>query len=138
MRYTIEKVVPIRMVPLVLGGTLISHLFGASVGREGTAVQMGALADQLTHIFKVKKDTRRILLMAGMSAGFSSVFGTPMAGAIFGMEVLAIGRIRYDALFPVWLPQCLPIRSVWHGGYITHITASISSRHLLYGVSCPL
>ena len=89
------------MVPLVLGGTLISHLFGASVGREGTAVQMGgALADQLTHIFKVKKDARRILLMAGMSAGFASVFGTPMAGAIFGMEVLAIGRIRYDALFP--------------------------------------
>ena len=96
-----RKVVPIRMVPLVLGGTLMSHLFGASVGREGTAVQMGgALADQLTHMFKVKKDARRILLMAGMSAGFSSVFGTPMAGAIFGMEVLAIGRIRYDALFP--------------------------------------
>lgn len=99
-----KKVVPLRMVPLVLGGTLVSHLFGASVGREGTAVQMGgALADQLTHLFRLDHDDRRVLLMAGMSAGFASIFGTPLAGAIFGLEVLAIGRMRYDALFPCLL-----------------------------------
>lgn len=75
--------------------------FGASVGREGTAVQMGgALADQLTHLFRLKREDRRVLLMCGISAGFSSVFGTPLAGAVFGLEVLAIGRMRYDALFP--------------------------------------
>lgn len=96
-----RKVVPLRMVPLVLGGTVASHLFGASVGREGTAVQMGgALADQLTHVLRLPREDRRILLMAGMSAGFAAVFGTPLAGAVFGLEVLAIGRMRYDALFP--------------------------------------
>ena len=96
-----KKTVPLRMAPLVLGGTVISHVFGASVGREGTAVQMGgALADQLTRLFKLQHNDRRLLLMAGISAGFASVFGTPLAGAVFALEVLAIGRLRYDALLP--------------------------------------
>lgn len=96
-----RKVIPIRMAPLVFIGTVTSHLFGASVGREGTAVQMGAaLSDQLTHLFRLRQEDRRIVLMVGMSAGFSAVFGTPLAGALFGLEVLAIGRLRYDALFP--------------------------------------
>ena len=96
-----KNVVPLRMAPLVLAATVVSHLFGASVGREGTAVQMGGtLADQLTALLRLEPVDRRILLMAGISAGFASVFGTPLAGAIFGLEVLVIGRMRYDAIFP--------------------------------------
>lgn len=83
--------VPLRMAPLVLFGTLVSHLFGASVGREGTAVQMGGtLSDQLGKLFKVSAATRSMIIAAGMAAGFASVFGTPVAGAIWAIEVLAI------------------------------------------------
>jgi H+/Cl- antiporter ClcA len=99
-----KKVIPIRMVPFIFGATVISHLFGASVGREGTAVQMGgALADQLTQIFRRDNQDRRLLIMAGISAGFASVFGTPLAGAIFGLEVLIVGRMRYDAILPCFI-----------------------------------
>ncbi|MBI4782725.1 MAG: voltage-gated chloride channel family protein [Oscillatoriophycideae cyanobacterium NC_groundwater_1537_Pr4_S-0.65um_50_18] len=96
-----QQVIPLRMAPLVLLGTVIAHLFGGSAGREGTALQMGAsLADQLTRLLQLKNSDRRILLMAGISGGFASVFGTPLAGAVFGLEVLSIGKIRYDGLFP--------------------------------------
>ncbi|WP_373974988.1 voltage-gated chloride channel family protein [Chitinibacter sp. SCUT-21] len=96
-----KAIIPLRMAPLVLFGTLASHLFGASVGREGTAVQMsGALADQLTRLTRRQADGRRVLLMAGISAGFAGVFGTPLAGAVFGVEVLALGLMRNNALLP--------------------------------------
>ncbi|MBD2569402.1 voltage-gated chloride channel family protein [Anabaena lutea] len=96
-----KDIIPFRMAPLVLLGADITHLFGGSAGREGTALQMGAsLADQLTKIWHFKGASRRILLTAGISGGFASVFGTPLAGTLFGLEVLAIGKIHYDALFP--------------------------------------
>ncbi len=91
--------VPLRMAPLVLGGTVLTHLFGGSAGREGTAVQMGgSLADFVSRLFALSPDDRRVLLMSGISAGFGSVFGTPLAGTIFGMEVARVGGLRYDAL----------------------------------------
>ena len=92
---------PLRMAPMVLVGTLFTHVFGGSAGREGTAVQMGAsLADAIAHRFRVRRETRRQLLAAGIAGGFSSVFGTPMAGTVFGLEVATIGRMDYAAIVP--------------------------------------
>ncbi len=96
-----KQIISLRMAPLVVFGTIITHLFGGSAGREGTAVQMGgAFADQFTRIFKLKPRDRKIVLVMGVSAGFSSVFGTPLAGAIFALEVMVLGRMRYEALLP--------------------------------------
>jgi H+/Cl- antiporter ClcA len=92
---------PTRMAPLVLGGTLLTHLFGGSAGREGTAVQIGAsLADALARRFGAAGELRACMLTAGMAGGFGSVFGTPLAGAVFGAEVVVVGRIRSDRLVP--------------------------------------
>jgi len=92
---------PLRMAPMVLVGTVLTHLFGGSAGREGTAVQMGAsLADALAHRLRISSSTRRDLIAAGVAGGFGSVFGTPVAGAIFGLEFVVLGRIEYRALVP--------------------------------------
>lgn len=89
------------MAPGIVFATIGTHLFGGSAGREGTAVQMGGgLADLVGRLFRLSAVDRRLILMSGMSGGFGAVFGTPVAGAVFAMEVLAIGRIRYDAIFP--------------------------------------
>ncbi|MBZ4375559.1 chloride channel protein [Corallococcus sp. AS-1-6] len=96
-----DAVIPLRMAPMVLLGTVLTHLFGGSAGREGTAVQMGAsLADQIAWRFRVSPDTRRELLAAGIAGGFGSVFGTPLAGTVFGLEVVCVGRLGYEALLP--------------------------------------
>lgn len=93
--------VPRRMAPLILIGTLVTHLFGGSAGREGTAVQMGGgIAAHFGRLLKLDHDHLRILLMAGVAAGFGSIFGTPIAGAVFALEVLIVGRVQYDALVP--------------------------------------
>ncbi len=93
--------IPRRMAPLILFGTILTHLFGGSVGREGTAVQMGAsLADGLRRVFRLTGEDRRWMILAGISGGFGSVFGTPVAGFVFALEAPAFGRIRYEGVVP--------------------------------------
>ncbi len=92
---------PLRMAPTVLVGTVLTHLFGGSAGREGTAVQVGAsLTDWLSHRLGLRGKLRRQLLAAGVAGGFGSVFGTPLAGAVFGLEFVVLGRLQYGALVP--------------------------------------
>lgn len=98
-----KKVVPLRMVPFVLFGTLLTHLFGGSAGREGTAVQMSAaLSDQLSKFFKLTAYERKVMLIAGSGAGLGAAISAPWAGVIFGMEIITVGKMKLFAIF-----QCL-------------------------------
>ncbi|MCE2656474.1 MAG: chloride channel protein [Sediminibacterium sp.] len=94
------KPVPFKMAPLVLFSTLLTHIAGGSAGREGTAVQMGgAIADQFTGIFKLDAADRKTILIIGISSGFAAVFGTPLAGAIFALEILSIKKVKINQVF---------------------------------------
>ena len=99
-----HDIIPFKMAPLVYIGTVLTHLFGGSAGREGTGVQMGgAIADQFSRVLQMNRYNRKMMVVIGISAGFASVFGTPLAGAVFGLEVIVIGRMRYEALLPSFL-----------------------------------
>lgn len=94
-----QKIIPLKMAPMVLISTLITHLFGGSAGREGTAVQMGgAIADQFSRIFTFDDSDRKTLIILGITAGFASVFGTPLAGALFALEVLYFSKISFKSI----------------------------------------
>jgi len=93
--------IPRRMAPLIYAGTVVTHLFGGSAGREGTAIQMsGSLTDWFSRLARIRPEDRRLLLIAAIAGGFGAVFGVPLAGCVFALEVQSLGRLRYDALVP--------------------------------------
>lgn len=135
-----QQPIPFKMAPLVLIGTLITHLVGGSAGREGTAVQMGgAIADQFSRWFQLDKNDRKTVIILGISAGFASVFGTPLAGALFALEVVYFSKINlksvilsfavaYTAYFTVEFWQ------VQHTHYTIATLPEMNGSHLLWTI----
>jgi H+/Cl- antiporter ClcA len=100
--------IPFRLTPLIFGASVISHLAGASVGREGAAIQLAAgVTDPLSKKLGLPPMERSIMLITAIAGAFGSVFGVPVAGAIFALEVQRVGRVRYEALVPAFVASFL-------------------------------
>jgi H+/Cl- antiporter ClcA len=96
--------IPFRLTPLIFSASVISHVAGASVGREGAAIQLAAgVTDPLSKRLGLPPMERSIMLVTAVAGAFGSVFGVPVAGAIFALEVQRVGRIRYEALVPAFV-----------------------------------
>lgn len=133
--------VPKRMAPLILVTTVITHLFGGSAGREGTAVQIGgSIAHFFSAIFKLTDSDKKTILTSGVAAGFGAVFGTPLAGTIFALEVIAIGRIQYTALFPCLVAALLGDATVaaWGIKHTVYHIDIVNTSQQLYGQHLPV
>lgn len=95
-----EEIIPLRLIPFIMTGTWITHLFGGSAGREGVAVQIGATFSHWAGRRIPIKNASSIFLVTGMAAGFAGLFMTPLAAVLFAMEVLVAGELKYKALIP--------------------------------------
>lgn len=128
--------VPRRMAPLILVTTVITHLFGGSAGREGTAVQIGgSIANLFAGWFKLNEEDKQLVLTSGIAAGFGAVFGTPFTGTIFALEVLTIGRIKYDALLPCLIAGLMGdvTVSAWGILHTPYHIGSVPAGQVFYG-----
>ena len=93
-----------QIAPGIFGAAVLTHLFGGSAGREGAALQLGgSAASLLSKFFGLKRHSRRVLIMAGMSSVFAGLFGTPLTAALFCMEFESVGMIFSPALLPCYL-----------------------------------
>jgi H+/Cl- antiporter ClcA len=122
--------IPLRMGPIVFICTFITHLFGGSTGREGAAIQMGtSIAEGVNRLFKVNKIDSKILIISGISGGFGSAFAAPVTGTIFGMEVIALGRMRYEAIVPCFVSSFVGhlVTEAWGTQHDHHVIESIPS-----------
>ena len=106
-----KGIVPGLMSVLIFASTVITHLFGGSAGREGAALQIGgSLGHLLGRGFRLDERHKKVMIMCGMSAAFSAVFGTPMAAAVFSMEVISVGIMHYSALVPCMFSSLIASR----------------------------
>ena len=121
--------VPRRMAPMVFAATAISHLFGASTGREGAGIQITAsIADTIAKPFSPSPETRKLLLITAISAAFGGLFGVPIGGMVFALEVQENGRIRYEAMLPALLAGLVGFQ----------IVEILNIKHLVTGTLVPV
>lgn len=126
--HTRDTPIPFRLVPIIFFASVASHLGGASVGREGAAVQLAAGAtDPFGRLLKLGPAERSLLLVTAVAAGFGSVFGVPVAGAVFALEVQRVGRVRYEALVPAFVASFVGDATVrWLGVEHTHYATFVA------------
>ena len=104
---TTNEHIPAPLAPLIVLGTLLSHLFGASVGREGAALQLGgSIGHNLGERLGFDESDVRVLSMCGMAGCFSAMFGTPITAAIFVLEVICVGTLQHSAFLPCVTCSC--------------------------------
>lgn len=105
-----NTVLPLRTAPLVYISTLITHLFGGSSGREGAILQIGgSISSSIGRVMHLDDKDSRIITMCGMSAAFSALFGTPIAAAVFAMEMVSVGVMYYAAIVPCTLSAIIGV-----------------------------
>ena len=138
--------IPFRVVPVKLVATIITLASGGSAGKEGPCAQIGAgLASAFGGLLRLSDIDRRKLVICGISAGFSTVFGTPIAGALFGVEVLVLGQMMYEVMFPSFVAgivgyQVATMLGVTYPHYpqlnISQIDGVMFFKMLLFGIWC--
>lgn len=105
-----ERSLPVKMAPLIFVSTALTHAFGGSAGREGAALQLGgSLGELIADMLDPDRTKKQILVMCGMSAAFSALFGTPLAAAVFALELANIGMMNYFALFPCAMSSLIAV-----------------------------
>ncbi|MEA5113977.1 MAG: chloride channel protein [Geobacteraceae bacterium] len=140
--------IPLRVVPVKLVATVMTLAFGGSAGKEGPCAQMGAgLASAFGDLLRLDDVDRRKLVICGISGGFATVFGTPVAGALFGIEVLVLGRMLYEVLFPSFVAgivgyhvaTLVGVSYPWHSiPVIPQLTGGSFLQMVLMGMFCGL
>ena len=138
--------VPFRSAPLIFVSTILTHFAGGSAGREGAAIQLGgSIGNQLGSWFHLDEEDRHVMVMCGMSAAFSAVFGTPMAAAVFSMEVVSVGIMYYAALVPCVIASIIASKFAagfginpesFHVVNIPELTIETGLKMVLVAVAC--
>lgn len=140
-----EDRIPAKMAPLIFVSTVVTHLFGGSAGREGAALQLGGSIGQLIgDIFKTRESKKHILVMCGMSAAFSALFGTPVAATVFALELANIGIMCYSALVPCTISAIIAFFIAQYSGlpaerfHIEDIpfTPTVTTGVIILGILC--